>query len=228
MPPGGSSSNSAANSLTSLRTTLNALPPSELLAIEAEAERQLKPYACGVGDCTRRYKNMNGLRYHYQHSGDHGAIGLQWLASGKHECLAQRGDKGVGKSKGVGTGSGAVVGTAYPSTGRVGGAEREGRKVRGAAGSSSKPGSRASSVSASRTGTPLTATFPSMNYAPAAPGDISNSAQQGYQTNPQFSPQPPSQASTPQYQQTQQFSPQPTNASHPSHPNYQLHLGYSG
>src|SRR6266702_3405366 len=25
--------------------------------------------------------------YHYQHSGDHGAIGLQLLASGQHECL---------------------------------------------------------------------------------------------------------------------------------------------
>jgi transcription factor SFP1 len=30
---------------------------------------------------------MNGLRYHYQHSGDHGAIGLALLASGQHECL---------------------------------------------------------------------------------------------------------------------------------------------
>lgn len=25
--------------------------------------------------------------YHYQHSGDHGAIGLALLASGQHECL---------------------------------------------------------------------------------------------------------------------------------------------
>jgi transcription factor SFP1 len=80
---------------------------------------------------------MNGLRYHYQHSGDHGAVGLQRLASGKHECLAQRGDKGAGKSKGLGSGNGCVTGTAYPTTGRVGGAEREGRKVLGAAGSSS-------------------------------------------------------------------------------------------
>lgn len=31
---------------------------------------------------------MNGLRYHYQHSGDHGAIGLALLASGQHECLS--------------------------------------------------------------------------------------------------------------------------------------------
>ena len=29
---------------------------------EREAERRLRPYACGVGECQRRYKNMNGLR----------------------------------------------------------------------------------------------------------------------------------------------------------------------
>ncbi|KAI0247433.1 hypothetical protein BJV78DRAFT_1245722 [Lactifluus subvellereus] len=59
----------------------------ELREVEREAERRLRPFACGVGDCQRRYKNMNGLRYHYQHSGDHGALGLQLLASGQHECL---------------------------------------------------------------------------------------------------------------------------------------------
>ncbi|KAH9052753.1 hypothetical protein EDB87DRAFT_346430 [Lactarius vividus] len=59
----------------------------ELREVEREAERRLRPFACSVGDCQRRYKNMNGLRYHYQHSGDHGAIGLQLLASGQHECL---------------------------------------------------------------------------------------------------------------------------------------------
>ncbi|KAH9980411.1 hypothetical protein BJV74DRAFT_879344 [Russula compacta] len=59
----------------------------ELREVEREAERRLRPFACGVGDCQRRYKNMNGLRYHYQHSGDHGAMGLQLLASGQHECL---------------------------------------------------------------------------------------------------------------------------------------------
>ncbi|KAI0065190.1 hypothetical protein BV25DRAFT_1784788, partial [Artomyces pyxidatus] len=59
----------------------------ELREVEREAERRLRPFACGVGECQRRYKNMNGLRYHYQHSGDHGAIGLQLLASGQHECL---------------------------------------------------------------------------------------------------------------------------------------------
>jgi len=31
---------------------------------------------------------MNGLRYHYQHSGDHGAAGLALLSSGQHECLS--------------------------------------------------------------------------------------------------------------------------------------------
>ncbi|KAG1865010.1 hypothetical protein DFJ58DRAFT_186979 [Suillus subalutaceus] len=59
----------------------------EMREVEREAERRLRPFACGVSDCQRRYKNMNGLRYHYQHSGDHGAIGLALLASGQHECL---------------------------------------------------------------------------------------------------------------------------------------------
>ncbi|KAI0660179.1 hypothetical protein C8Q70DRAFT_1044671 [Cubamyces menziesii] len=72
------------------------LSDAELREVEKEAERRLRPYACGVGDCQRRYKNMNGLQhatdtacigYHYQHSGDHGAIGLALLASGQHECL---------------------------------------------------------------------------------------------------------------------------------------------
>lgn len=34
----------------------------ELREVEREAERRLRPYACSVGDCQRRYKNMNGLR----------------------------------------------------------------------------------------------------------------------------------------------------------------------
>ena len=65
----------------------NMITEGELREVEREAERRLRPFACGVGDCQRRYKNMNGLRYHYQHSGDHGAVGLALLASGQHECL---------------------------------------------------------------------------------------------------------------------------------------------
>lgn len=49
--------------------------------------KRLRPFACGVGDCQRRYKNINGLRYHYQHTGDHCAVGLALLVSGQHECL---------------------------------------------------------------------------------------------------------------------------------------------
>ena len=37
------------------------LSESELREVEREAERRLRPYACGVGECQRRYKNMNGL-----------------------------------------------------------------------------------------------------------------------------------------------------------------------
>jgi hypothetical protein len=211
---------STAQSLTSVRSTLSSLPASERLAIEAEAERQLKPYACGVGDCTRRYKNMNGLRYHYQHSGEHGAIGLSWLASGKHECLAQRGDKGTSKSRGLIVGTGPAVGSAYPSAGRVGGAEREGRKVRGAGGSSSKPTSRASSIS--RTGTPVNSTFPPLPFASqGAQGEVS-----AYQPTSPFNTQalssPQSQGPALQYQQTQQFSSQPQS----THSNYTPQMGY--
>lgn len=71
----------------------------ELREVEREAERRLRPFACGVADCQRRYKNMNGLRYHYQHSGDHGAIGLALLASGQHECLQNTHNKSSHNSR---------------------------------------------------------------------------------------------------------------------------------
>ncbi|KAL1742963.1 hypothetical protein HDZ31DRAFT_65476 [Schizophyllum fasciatum] len=71
--------------------SLEGLTEDDLLSLSREAEKRLRPFACGVGDCQRRYKNMNGLRYHYQHSGDHGAIGLRMLASGVHDCLSQNG-----------------------------------------------------------------------------------------------------------------------------------------
>ncbi|KIM87788.1 hypothetical protein PILCRDRAFT_261344 [Piloderma croceum F 1598] len=71
----------------------------EMREVEREAERRLRPFACGVADCQRRYKNMNGLRYHYQHSGDHGAIGLALLASGQHECLQNAHGKSAHNSR---------------------------------------------------------------------------------------------------------------------------------
>ena len=71
----------------------------EMREVEREAERRLRPFACGVADCQRRYKNMNGLRYHYQHSGDHGAIGLALLASGQHECLQHAHGKSAQSSR---------------------------------------------------------------------------------------------------------------------------------
>jgi transcription factor SFP1 len=77
------------NSVESLNASMAALSEADLRDLSIEAERRLRPFACGVGQCTRRYKNMNGLRYHYSHSGEHGAIGLALLASGQHECLRQ-------------------------------------------------------------------------------------------------------------------------------------------
>lgn len=52
---------------------------------EAEAEEKSRPFVCQVGGgCTKRYRQMNGLRYHYLNSGAHGAIGLAMVAQGKH------------------------------------------------------------------------------------------------------------------------------------------------
>ncbi|KAK7028280.1 hypothetical protein R3P38DRAFT_2935142 [Favolaschia claudopus] len=73
-----------------------------------EVEARVRPFACGIGDCTRRYKNMNGLRYHYQHSGDHGALGLSQLAAGVHPCLQQgRGGHAAAAATPVASTSGA-------------------------------------------------------------------------------------------------------------------------
>jgi transcription factor SFP1 len=83
------SGQASGNSL--LLSDLSLLGESDLREIERETEKRVRPFACTVGDCPRRYKNMNGLRYHYQHSGEHGAVGLAMLASGVHECLQQNG-----------------------------------------------------------------------------------------------------------------------------------------
>jgi transcription factor SFP1 len=72
---------------------------SELREVEREAERLLRPFACGIAECKRRYKNKNGLIYHYRHSSDHGAIGLALLASGRHECLQHTRGKPDHRSK---------------------------------------------------------------------------------------------------------------------------------
>ncbi|PLW57684.1 hypothetical protein PCANC_01396 [Puccinia coronata f. sp. avenae] len=44
------------------------------------AEDESKTFVCHDAVCGKRYKNINGLRYHYQHTGPHGAIGLQLLS----------------------------------------------------------------------------------------------------------------------------------------------------
>ncbi|WFD07599.1 Transcriptional regulator of ribosomal biogenesis proteins [Malassezia vespertilionis] len=55
-----------------------------------------KSYVCQVGNCDKRYKNLNGLRYHYLHSGSHGLLGLQLLhangggASAKADSISGR------------------------------------------------------------------------------------------------------------------------------------------
>lgn len=52
---------------------------------QEEAEERAKPYACAAGDgCLKRYRQANGLKYHYMNSGLHGEIGLILLAQGQH------------------------------------------------------------------------------------------------------------------------------------------------
>ncbi|KAF9523340.1 hypothetical protein CPB83DRAFT_839820 [Crepidotus variabilis] len=132
---------------------LSSLSESDLREIEREAERRLRPFACGVGDCQRRYKNMNGLRYHYQHSGEHGMIGMGLLARGLHECLGGR--RGQNQGNGHGAQGHRVGGTAgVVNGGSQGGAGGPYAGPGHGRGSISVPVSRAPSVPGSRMGTP--------------------------------------------------------------------------
>ncbi|KAL5480371.1 hypothetical protein ACEPAI_1641 [Sanghuangporus weigelae] len=104
---------------------------------EKEAERRLRPFCCQVKPCTRRYKNMNGLRYHYQHSGEHGMIGLRMLASGRHDATreqsAERSDEeGEGGDGEGGDAAGGERGNTAErrSVERTGSAERGRRRER--------------------------------------------------------------------------------------------------
>ncbi|ODN79750.1 hypothetical protein L202_03663 [Cryptococcus amylolentus CBS 6039] len=50
-----------------------------------EAEERNRPFVCAVGaGCTKRYRQMNGLKYHYLNSGEHGLYGLRMLQNGTH------------------------------------------------------------------------------------------------------------------------------------------------
>lgn len=72
-----------------------------------------KPFGCYVGPaCGKKYKNMNGLRYHYQHSGAHGQIGLQMLTNGTHPPPSYP----VGHKKGSTTATRSSAGNTSPST----------------------------------------------------------------------------------------------------------------
>lgn len=50
-----------------------------------EAEQRARPYVCAVGaGCDKRYRQMNGLKYHYLNTGEHGQYGLRMIANGTH------------------------------------------------------------------------------------------------------------------------------------------------
>lgn len=54
-------------------------PRSSPESINGDLSKADRHYICQVGHCGKRYKNLNGLRYHYLHSGSHGLLGLQLL-----------------------------------------------------------------------------------------------------------------------------------------------------
>lgn len=64
------------NATDSVEESSDSQSPSSKPALAIQPE---KAYVCQVGNCDKRYKNLNGLRYHYLHSGSHGLLGLQLL-----------------------------------------------------------------------------------------------------------------------------------------------------
>ena len=80
------------------------LSDAEVKEVQKEVEIQIRPYACGLDGCQRRYTSLNGLResprpylskmvlinenvltgYHYARPDKHSAIGRGLLASGRH------------------------------------------------------------------------------------------------------------------------------------------------
>jgi transcription factor SFP1 len=85
---------------------------------EVERDKRMRPFVCKVGtECNRRYKNMNGLRYHYTHTGEHGQVGLDMLNHGVHP-LPDCGSTGHSRSGSKSAGSSAAstpVGTPTPT-----------------------------------------------------------------------------------------------------------------
>ena len=66
------------------------------VGIQRSSSQSNKPtlYLCQVGTCGKTYKNLNGLRYHYLHSGSHGLLGLQVLHAHGGGNSAKMGDDG--------------------------------------------------------------------------------------------------------------------------------------
>ncbi|KAK0528867.1 Transcriptional regulator of ribosomal biogenesis proteins [Tilletia horrida] len=74
--PTGSAPGSPRSNLAAGGSASAAAAAAAAAAVHATPE---KMYLCQVGSCGKRYKNLNGLRYHYLHSGSHGLLGLQLL-----------------------------------------------------------------------------------------------------------------------------------------------------
>ena len=60
--------NSAHTGGTSSNLSNRALLESDLEDFKPEVELQVRPFACGVSGCQKRYKSKSGLKYHYLHA----------------------------------------------------------------------------------------------------------------------------------------------------------------
>ncbi|KAJ7119530.1 hypothetical protein C8R44DRAFT_737329 [Mycena epipterygia] len=180
-----------------------------------EVEARVRPFACGVGDCARRYKNMNGLRYHYQHSGDHGAVGLGLLAGGVHGCL-QRANAGASVSAGPSTPSGSASGSATP-TGK-------GQGQAYAWGSTLLPHIQAAAASTGST-TPPAASTSTPTSSTSSPSSATSAKAPVAKKSPQTTATP----FTPPTTGTTAFTPQPQPTTTPASasPEYMAQLRYA-
>ncbi|WWD17411.1 hypothetical protein CI109_101852 [Kwoniella shandongensis] len=81
-----------------------------------EAEERNRPFVCAVGaGCNKRYRQMNGLKYHYLNSGEHGQYGLRMLQNGTHPHPPSLPPPAVKPTRPMGTSSTTSSATSTPT-----------------------------------------------------------------------------------------------------------------
>ncbi|KAI9639638.1 uncharacterized protein MKK02DRAFT_39961 [Dioszegia hungarica] len=75
-----------------------------------EAEDKARPWVCAVNPatCQKRYRQANGLKYHYLNSGEHGLFGLRMLQNGTHPIPSGSSSSNVPKPNSVSTATSSV------------------------------------------------------------------------------------------------------------------------